>query len=77
MATKKAVSKTKKTTTKKAVTKKAVTPSGKKKTEVKKGSKYVCDVCGLVVSVDNVCGCVESCDIICCGEPMKAKKIKK
>lgn len=39
-----------------------------------KGSRYACDVCGLVVSVDNVCGCVDTCDIICCGQEMKPKK---
>jgi len=47
---------------------------GKKTTEAKKGSRYVCSACGLVVTVDNVCGCVEACDIICCGEEMKPKK---
>ena len=52
----------------------------KKKTKkavrrVKKAKKrYICEVCGLAVSVDNVCGCVDTCDIICCGEQMKAKK---
>ena len=45
-----------------------------KKKAVKKGSKFACRACGLVVSVDEVCGCVEACDIICCGEPMKPKK---
>ena len=40
----------------------------------KKGTKYTCGVCGLVISVDNVCGCVEACDIVCCGEEMKPKK---
>lgn len=68
MATRKAVSKTKKTVARK--TTKAVS----KKKVAKKGDKYVCDVCGLVVSVDNACGCVESCDLICCGEQMKSKK---
>ena len=59
--------KTKKT----APAKKATTT---KKQAVKKGSKFVCSVCGLAVSVDTVCGCVEACDIICCGKPMKTKK---
>jgi len=36
--------------------------------------KYICEVCGLVVSVDETCGCVETCDIICCGQQMKPKK---
>lgn len=59
--------------TKKTVTKKTTTGSKQKK-GIKKGSKYSCEVCGLVVSVDEVCGCVEACDIICCGKQMKAKK---
>ena len=59
--------KTKKT----APAKKVATTKSK---AVKKGSKFACRACGLVVSVDEVCGCVEACDIICCGEPMKSKK---
>jgi hypothetical protein len=50
---------------------KATKPAGKK---VKPGDRYACEVCGLVVSVDEACGCVDACDIICCGEEMKAKK---
>jgi hypothetical protein len=41
---------------------------------VRKGYRYNCHVCGLVVSVDETCGCVDTCDIICCDKPMKAKK---
>lgn len=37
-----------------------------------KGQSYSCEVCGLVVTVDEVCGCVDVCDIVCCGEPMQA-----
>ena len=44
------------------------------KKKVAKGDTYACEVCGLAVTVDEVCGCVDVCDIICCGEPMKAKK---
>ncbi len=68
MATKKAVVKTKKTVAK---------PTGKgsiKKKGSKKGDKYTCGVCGMVVSVDKVCGCVDVCDLICCGQQMKSKK---
>jgi len=36
----------------------------------KKGEKYRCEVCGLVVVVDKNCNC-EECDIICCGAPLK------
>ncbi|MFH0838596.1 MAG: desulfoferrodoxin [Candidatus Omnitrophota bacterium] len=45
-----------------------------KKVAKKAKPKYICKVCGLIVSVDNVCGCVEECDIICCNEPMKKKR---
>ena len=58
--------------------KKAVaTPKTKTaKKKVTKGDAYVCEVCGLAVTVDEACGCVEVCDIICCGKPMKEKKAK-
>jgi hypothetical protein len=49
-----------------------VKKASKKSAKAKK--RYSCNVCGLIVSVDNICGCVEECDIICCGEEMKAKK---
>ncbi len=42
----------------------------------KKGEKYKCDECGMVVLVEDVCGC-EDCDILCCGAPMKSVKIQK
>jgi hypothetical protein len=41
---------------------------------MKKGTKYSCKVCGLVVAVDTACGCAEACDIFCCEKPMKVKK---
>jgi len=37
---------------------------------MKKGAKYKCEECGLIVVVDDVCGC-SPCDLICCGAPMK------
>jgi len=40
---------------------------------VKKGKKYKCETCGLVVTVDKDCGCAE-CDLICCGAPLKEVK---
>jgi len=51
----------------------------KVKKPVKKGTKYVCKVCGLEVTVDNICGCAEAHPIICCGTEMvpKKKKVKK
>jgi hypothetical protein len=39
-----------------------------------KGSVLECGVCGLTVVVDEVCGCEEVHEIICCEEPMKARK---
>jgi len=45
----------------------------------KKGDKYKCEDCGLVVLVDDPCGC-EPVELVCCGAPMKpvakAKKAK-
>jgi len=52
--------------------KKAPAKGGNKK--VSRGDQYSCEVCGLIVSVDESCGCVDACDIICCGEEMKARK---
>ncbi len=52
--------------------KKESTKSSKKK--VKKGDKYQCEVCGLIVTVDEACGCLSTCDIICCEKQMKQKK---
>lgn len=48
-----------------------------KKTKIKKGDKYKCGVCGLVVKIDEVCGCVDMCDIVCCEKPMKKKRKTK
>ena len=44
------------------------------KTANKKGTRYSCGVCGLVVSVDTVCNCVEVCDLVCCSKPMQVLK---
>jgi len=52
-------------------------PRTKKKTKIRKGDKYKCAVCGLVVKVDEVCGCVDMCDIVCCEKPMKKKRKTK
>jgi hypothetical protein len=60
------MAKVKGTTAKKTAAKKKVT----------KGDSYICEVCGLAVTVDEECGCVDVCDIICCGQPMKERKIK-
>jgi len=39
----------------------------------KKGERYKCEDCGLVILVEDPCGC-ESCEIVCCGEPMSKHK---
>jgi hypothetical protein len=40
----------------------------------KKGERYECEECGLVVVVENPCECDETCELICCQEPMKPAK---
>jgi hypothetical protein len=42
----------------------------------KKGEKYKCEDCGLVILVEDTCGC-DDCDIVCCGAPMKQVKEEK
>ena len=49
--------------------------SGEVRGVAKKGAKYKCNECGLVVVVDEACGC-SPCDLICCGVPMKEVKPK-
>ncbi len=42
------------------------------KTEkAKKGMRYICDECGMAVTVDEVCSCSDACDITCCGQNMR------
>jgi len=36
----------------------------------KKGDKYKCDSCGIVVVIDEDCGCTE-CDLVCCEGSME------
>jgi len=45
-----------------------------KKTKKQDKKKLKCEVCGLVVSVDELCNCVDVCDLICCGQNMKEVK---
>jgi len=40
----------------------------------KKGDKYKCDECGLIVVVEDPCDCDESCELVCCEVPMKPVK---
>ena len=64
----------------KTAPKKAIKPAAAKATKraktgkVKQGDRYSCDVCGLVVSVDEACGCVEPYDIVCCGQQMERNR---
>ena len=39
----------------------------------KKGEKYKCEECGLIVVVEDPCGC-EEVELICCETPMKPVK---
>ena len=43
--------------------------------KAKRGDKFGCAECGLVVVVDEACGCATA-DIVCCGEPMVKGDIK-
>jgi hypothetical protein len=52
----------------------AAKKTAKKSVGVKAGSKYVCGVCGLAVTVDTACGCAEETHLICCEKPMRKKK---
>lgn len=40
----------------------------------KKGEKYECEECGMIVVVEDVCGC-EECVLVCCETPMKKVKV--
>jgi hypothetical protein len=42
----------------------------------KKGEKYKCEECGLVVIVEDPCGC-ETVELLCCETPMKSAKATK
>ncbi len=62
---------------KKAMVKKASAKKAAARGKTKIGDSYVCEVCGLALTVDEDCGCAEACDIICCSEPMKRKRVRK
>ncbi|MCW4054610.1 MAG: hypothetical protein NWE84_06805 [Candidatus Bathyarchaeota archaeon] len=42
----------------------------------KKGEKYKCQACGLIVVVDDPCGC-QAIELVCCEAPMKSVKATK
>jgi hypothetical protein len=44
-----------------------------KKAATRKGAKYGCKLCGMIVSVVEDCGC-RSVDLLCCNTPMKKKR---
>ena len=44
-----------------------------KKAATRKGERYGCSACGLVVSVVDDCGC-QTYDLMCCDTPMKKKR---
>jgi len=46
----------------------------KEKRKNKAGDRYICDVCGLGVTVDEGCCCADPCDLICCEMPMKRRR---
>jgi len=37
--------------------------------KAKKGAKYICDACGMIVTVDKECAC-DPCDITYCSQDM-------
>ena len=65
--------------TKKAAAKatKKTAPKKKAVSKVKKGEAYECGICGYRIIIDEVCGCAEEHVLICCGKPMKKKRVKK
>ncbi len=73
MATKKPAAKAKPVAKESVVKKKPVAKKLAAKSSMKKGTKYACSVCGMIVSVDTACGCAGVCDLICCGKEMKVK----
>jgi hypothetical protein len=52
-----------------AMIKKEKAKSVKTGAKAKKGGKYVCDTCGMAVTVGQEC-CCDDCNITCCGEDM-------
>lgn len=42
---------------------------------MKKGDKYKCPDCGLVIVIEEECGC-ESCTLLCCDVPLKKVRAK-
>ena len=73
MPTKKIVKKAKKPV-RPVVKKKAKPPVGKKaKPAASKAERFVCRVCGLLVTVDPACSCDYVHEFVCCDKLMKKK----
>jgi hypothetical protein len=64
-------------TTGKKITVKGKSLKAKKKRKNKAGDRYICDVCGLGVTVDEECCCADPCDLICCDMPMQRRRSGK
>ena len=45
---------------------------GKKGSEMRKGNRLTCGVCGMSVVVDSICGCEATHPVVCCGTDMKS-----
>ncbi len=58
-------------------TSKGKSMKAKEKRKNKPGDRYICDVCGLGVTVDEACCCAGPCDLICCDMPMKRRSSGK
>ena len=50
------------------------TPSKRKS---RAGDRYVCDACGLAITVDEDCCCMDPCDLLCCDMPMRKRRSSK
>ncbi|MFH0847802.1 MAG: hypothetical protein V1894_07115 [Chloroflexota bacterium] len=66
----------KRATAKKAAPAKKTAIRSTAKKQVAKGDGYVCEVCGLAITVDEACDCIGACDILCCGKPMKPRRAR-
>ena len=73
----KAVATKKAAAVKKTVVKKAAARKPARKISTSVGDKYICDECGLIVTVSEICDCAGVCDIFCCEEHMKLIPIKR
>jgi len=59
---------------KKATAKKTAVKPKAPARKAAKNDRYVCEVCGLGVIIDEELGYAEFHEILCCGKPMKPRK---